>query len=711
MLPWQQLVSAAFRSGRLPLWNPYSLGGSPLLANGQSAPFSLFTWVALPFDPAHGASLAMLLKMWVAGTGVAVFVRILGSSWLGAATAGLAFATSSYMVVWLGWPHTSVAALVPWSFAAAEWYIRSRKPMAGGALAATLALQFLAGHPETTEHFVGALAVYCVVRVAASHGYRWRLAVGLSAAAIVGLLIAGVQLIPFVFEVRQVSFVTQRAATHLGSAHLPLNYLLSWLVPNGHGNPGIDGQAGRMPNYNEATAFVGVAALFLAPLGALRLWRIERSAALGLILLTLLSFGTVYGLLSPLVGILPGLSVTANTRSSVVACFGLAALAGLGLDAVLAGGRHGHRTLSTVILAIGAFALSVLLAAGVLVATRHQYVDTLLPPIRSNIGFWVAVSCASAAAAGAFALSSRLGRARAAATGFSVLVLLEGLIFALPYNHRLPRDEVPPPSQAVDWLRANAPEEPLVATGSVLTPNTSVYYRLRDMRGYDVVLSPRSGLFWSLGDPSYAEIAYHTTLSNPGIQWLRAAGVGEVMTPQGQELPGTLRQYVGEGVSIARVPDPRPFAFTVESITSVATVDAAMTALRDDPLGSVAVEGGSVSQPGNPSARAVEVSRPAPESIDVKVDVPTRATLIILQTYDPGWSATVDAKKVPVKAADIAFQAVEVPAGNHTVMLRYTPAGVPLGAAASAVGLLGLALFVGGPRMRRRRSAIQPLTA
>src|SRR5438445_10748206 len=77
MLPWQTLVRDAFAHFRLPLWNEMSFSGAPLLANDQSAAFSPFTWLALPFEPARGLSLAMLVKLWVAAVGTALFVRSL----------------------------------------------------------------------------------------------------------------------------------------------------------------------------------------------------------------------------------------------------------------------------------------------------------------------------------------------------------------------------------------------------------------------------------------------------------------------------------------------------------------------------------------------------------------------------------------------------------------------------------------------------------
>ncbi|HLQ61965.1 MAG TPA: hypothetical protein VK131_08890, partial [Candidatus Acidoferrales bacterium] len=292
IVPWQQQVAAAFRSGRLPLWNQHAGFGSPLLANGASAPFSPFTWAALPFEPVRGLSLAMLLKLLVAGLGMAAYQRALGGGGLAAALAAVAYATCSSMVVWLAWPIAGVAAFLPWALAAVEWYLRARPALGPAAVALASALLLLAGHAETSLQAGLAVALYSLVRVAASR--RWRLFGGLALAAVTGALLAGVQVLPVADAV--LSGGAQAAAgDRLGSAHLGWTALSSWLAPNLRGNPALDGSLGGSPNYSEATGFVGVGSLVLAGLGARELWRRDRPAAAALLSLGLVSAAIVYG--------------------------------------------------------------------------------------------------------------------------------------------------------------------------------------------------------------------------------------------------------------------------------------------------------------------------------------------------------------------------------------------------------------------------------
>jgi hypothetical protein len=60
----------------------------------------------------------------------------------------------------------------------------------------------------------------------------------------------------------------------------------------------------------------------------------------------------------------------------------------------------------------------------------------------------------------------------------------------------------------------------------------------------------------------------------------------------------------------------------------------------------------------------------------------------------PGWEATIDGRNVEIVAADYAFSAISVPAGEHEIALRYVPRALVRGAIASAVSLLLIVLLL-----------------
>ena len=92
----------------------------------------------------------------------------------------------------------------------------------------------------------------------------------------------------------------------------------------------------------------------------------------------------------------------------------------------------------------------------------------------------------------------------------------------------------------------------------------------------------------------------------------------------------------------------------------------------------------------------------APNRIQAAWHVGSGGMLRILETWAPGWEARVNGAPAPVYRADFLFLAVPVPEGSVEVELRYRPPSLPIGAALSAAGLLGLFVcFAGGKRRPR----------
>ena len=65
--------------------------------------------------------------------------------------------------------------------------------------------------------------------------------------------------------------------------------------------------------------------------------------------------------------------------------------------------------------------------------------------------------------------------------------------------------------------------------------------------------------------------------------------------------------------------------------------------------------------------------------------------LYLSDTYYPGWRAYVDGKETKIYRANLAFRAIKVPGGRHTVVFKYVPMSFYIGL---ALTLLGIALCV-----------------
>ena len=98
------------------------------------------------------------------------------------------------------------------------------------------------------------------------------------------------------------------------------------------------------------------------------------------------------------------------------------------------------------------------------------------------------------------------------------------------------------------------------------------------------------------------------------------------------------------------------------------------------------------------------------DQITLTVNANSDGVLVLSESYEKGWHATVDGEKVPVIEAYGVARAIPVTAGTHTVRLTYDPWSLRIGfyisLAAAAITLIVIAAFV--LERRNRNSSSEP---
>jgi hypothetical protein len=162
-------------------------------------------------------------------------------------------------------------------------------------------------------------------------------------------------------------------------------------------------------------------------------------------------------------------------------------------------------------------------------------------------------------------------------------------------------------------------------------------------------------------------------------------------------------------VFVYRNAGSRPRVFWANRVVPSSGENDSMALIQRHDLRDVAIaEGAEAGGPAESasSAGAARVTAAADGFLEVDTESPVRRFLVISEVWHPGWSAAVDGATQHLHRTNLALMGTWVPAGKHTLVLRYRPLywvpglAVSLG---SGVAFLGLAVVAVVGRRRDGR--------
>ena len=248
------------------------------------------------------------------------------------------------------------------------------------------------------------------------------------------------------------------------------------------------------------------------------------------------------------------------------------------------------------------------------------------------------------------------------------------------------------------------------STWPALENARGMLFGLPDSMGYSPVQLTR---YWSwIRAVNPTPVFYNASvLHHPTVQDLQMLAVRYFIAPGSDVPPVPASPLVREG---------RYVLYAARDATSLVTATtgwrlvpdgaAALRAVTDttfDPTGPVVLQGVhglGVGERG--AAPRISWSEPSPEHLRIEVSSKEPAVVLVRNSFDPDWSASVDGgPAVKALAADYLLQAVPIAAGRHVVDLRYRDPKIGEGLLASAIvwGLFGAVLLVVAARRRPRR--------
>lgn len=743
-LLWQPTIEVFVRAvgaGAWPVWNPYAAFGQPLLANPTSQVFYPPTWLNLVMSAPAYYRLFVLAHLFWAGSGALLLGRRLGLGRAGATVAGALFMTSGPLVSLASlWSHLSGAAWVPWVLVAMDRMAEHRSPGRLAAAAAALAMPLLAGSPEMALAAAVGGTLLCGRRMLRQDAAARRATMAaLAGAALGSAVLTAAQLLPTLDLTSRSARAQLSVGTRLYWSLHPWS-LLETFSPVAPTSLPLRPEIRRILYEDRepylASLYLGALTLALvlaALLGRRRPYRWALAATV--LALVVLSIGR-YTSAGRMLASLPLVETFRFPVKAMVPCaLAIALLAGMGFESLREeAGRPGWRRALVVCLLVllslglsGAGWLALERAddwgSAVLGWTRGRSAGEAARPAGLRLVLSAAVAAAAAAAIGlapASARGRRVAAAIAAALALadlahaqhdvnplapptffdyrSPLVPLMALapgerLFVFDYatpgaalrflGHRaapIAREHTAPVWQQALWFR----EYPSAAVPSAWGIETAF-----DRDRIDLFPPWTNGLFvlraTAEGSPAHlrvlqmAAVRYATSLHREHFEDLALRA----------QLPGAFT----EPILLFEVPAPLPRA----RVVSGARIGDGRQALRIlsapdfDPARELVLPGGTARAPAAGTQGSCERRPGLFDRVDLQCTLDQDGYVLLADTWDPGWRATVDGRPAEILRANLGFRAVAAPAGRHRIEMVYRPRPLAAGLAISAAGWLAAA--------------------
>jgi hypothetical protein len=704
-LPREAAYRAALAEGAIPLWDPLFLGGQPFAANPGRQVFYPPHLISLVGSLGTGYNLFLLFHLVVAALGMFVLLRFAGTRHSTATLGAMTFALSGYgLSLYHLLPILTTVCWMPWIARFTEGFLRTRRPLEF--LGATLSLGLLALSGDPVQ--AGMTGLLMVGWSAARQDWSNRVeamravpgdAGRVLAIGITSLVLASAQIVTGFDFVRDTARSEGLSFELVSLWSFPPERLLEMVFPSvfdqiapGRLYPEAEG-AGLM-----VSVHLGIVACVLILAGVAARLR----GAGWLMAAVILSGIAAAGSHTPLLRFAYDLGLFRNLRYPVKFLIPVIGLMVFWGALVLERLRAGDDRLRRMVLG---FSIAVVVVSGAFLATAQQ---------PEGNAYWLKVTAIAVAAAVLLMVVAR-------AKGEIAAVLLVAFVVVVDLD-ALSRKWVPAvPGGLLEVPRATEGLDPDKESYRILNDAALRLMDYADPEGrawfkaIDVLLH-RGGMFpMANGIWGYSSVlewdTEHTALLptkqfQSAMYAVRESGQSRWMSMftsmanarytttfrpiATAQLSGASDALAIRPVDFVRVGDSPRYDFAT-SLRRAASVEHFIGDLQNgnwEP-GATWVDFDPF-QPASGTVLSVEESR---HRIALKVRAEGRSYLNIAITPHRYWSATIDGAAATLHVTNVGFQGLEVPAGEHTIELRYhNPVVMP----ALFASILALVVLVAG---------------
>ncbi|MCL4535305.1 MAG: YfhO family protein [Bacteroidetes bacterium] len=722
LYPVFSFAAQQWQQGVVPFWNPHLYGGSPFIADMQTANFYPPNLLAFLFARPFTYEVLELLAVghyFLAAIFTYAYGRTLGLGRVAAFGFGLIFVFSGFMVAHLG--HLNMLEATIWLPLALLCLHRALRPGGWGWSVGTglaLGLSLLAGHNQISLYLAFFLVLYWLwalgtalrprgAATAAEGSSVWSTLLSLPLAGLLAVGIAAVQLIPTV-ELIPLTVRANLSYQEASAFASTPGSLLMLLVPHFFGASaaaywGIPG------NLTELYGYVGLLPLALALVALLTQRRSSPWLgfyALAALFFLMLSLGENTVLHGWLYRFVPGFDkVRAAGRFILFFDFGAALLAGFGLQALsrplAARARPAWRLMMR--------GMGALLAAGALVGVPLVY-HALLLSLDKDPNVVRAVQEAQAslnlsvmilALVLALLLAWRYVRGLRAWVLPAAMALVVFDLFSANAGYNPTTEDIlanydhPAALEALRQETADYRIDTQTNVADTWMPDLSLLEGLDDIMGiYNPMLLADYQRYWeNLGSRSV-----------PGYDLMNIKYVvGHKDIPL--DMSKFEVAYTGDpNVNLYRNRRVLPRALLVPDaeVLSREQILARLKSLDFDPKRVALLEDGQPLTGGASAGEVLGIKHPSVNEVVVGVSATAPAYLVLADVWYPGWRVYVDGVQRPLQRADYIFRSVRVEPGQHEVYFVFVPQSWRFGRWITLATLALMALIVAAALWLRR---------
>ncbi len=687
---WRNLAVSQLLKGSLPLWNPYSFSGTPLLANFQTAAFYPlnFLYFFLPFDFSWG--IQVMFQPLLAGIFMYLYLRSLKISEPGSLIGSFVYSYSGFSIAWLEWNTILHTALwLPLTLLSVDKIIQhfndSSQSKADNKLIfwlfifiLSLISSFFAGHLQVFFYSFLVIISYSIIRVLFLHKNKLKVSLLFVICFLLFTLITAIQWFPTIQLITHSARNIDQGNFEKVGWFIPWQNLAQFIAPDFFGNPATNNYFGVW-NYGEFVGYLGIFPLYLLILSFFYRngWR-QRFYQLIIFLSLLFSLPTGVSKL-PFIFKIPFFFSSQPTRLIYLIVFSACILLSQGFDYCFTEKNFKKKLLPLlfmililvilwiIVLFPGLFSLTSINSQ--LQVSRH---NLLLPTLLIMI-MAVFISLTG---------FKKFKFPRILYLSLIVLTVFDLFRFGWKFTPFVVSDWIFPETSITNLLKQDGSQARVLALDRrILPPNFSAQYHLQDPAGYDpLYLMTYNKLVsaWNDNKPDLTPSSFNRIVTPTNIDSFitNLLGIKYILRYGAQNNPNLNLITNAGNTYLYDNPKAFPRAFLVESVVEVDNdqeVINKMFELKDD-LKTIAVISKKLSLVSKKLSEQEKVEIKSYHENDITLESfsEVKRLLVLTDIYYPTWKAFLDGGQTEIIPVDYSFRSVVVPEGRHIIEFRNT---------------------------------------